>query len=136
MAGATATSVPQLPRFRDPQQALALLFGTVLIALGVLDLLGVFVTDDALFGIFEISYGFNVVHLLTGLLGFVLAFFPGAGALFNKLGGVIYLVVFLVGVIVLLAGSTLINWAMNLLHLALAIVVGAVGYGIGGHRPR
>lgn len=136
MAFATGGPHAELSRLKDPQQVLAILFGVVLVALGVLDLAGIFVTGDELFGIFEISIGFSIVHVATGLLALVLGLFAGAGALFNKLGGVIYLVVFIVGVVAILAGSTLINWWINWLHLGLAILVGAVGFGIGGRRPR
>lgn len=136
MPSATTVPAATLPRFRDPQQVLALLFGLVLVVLGVVDLAGIYVTDGELLGIFEISIGFGVTYVLTGLLGIVLSLFVGAGALFNKLGAVIYLVVFLVGVIVILAGSTLINWAMNWLNLGLAVLTGAAGFGIGAQRPR
>lgn len=120
----------------DEQQGLAFLFGLVLFALGVVDLAGLLVTDGLLLGVFEISIGFSVVHVLTGLLGIVLATFAGAGTLFNKLGSVIYLVAFLATVVAILAGSQLVNWALAGLHLGLALLTGLVGFGIGDPRPR
>lgn len=120
----------------DEQQWLAFLFGLVLFALGVLDLAGVMVTDGLLFGVFEISIGFGVVHVLTGLLGMFLSTYTGAGTLFNKLGAVIYLVVFLVSAGWVLAGTELLNWATPALHLGLALLTGLVGFGVGRQRPR
>lgn len=133
---ATETASANLTRIRDPQKPLALLFGGVLVLLGIVDFVGVAGTDGLLFGVFAISPLVNLVHVLTGLLGLFLGRYEGAGTLFNKLGGVIYLIVFLAGVVVALAGVGGVNWATNGLHLLLAIVVGAVGFGVGEPRPR
>lgn len=128
---------------RDPQRPLALLFGAVLVAIGVVDYglgaagySGALLTDGRLFGVFEFSPVVNVVHVLTGVLGLFLGRYHGAASLFNKLGGVIYLVVFLAGSVATLADVSVINWAANALHLVLAVVVGAVGFGVGASRPR
>lgn len=137
----TGTATPA--ELRDPQRPLALLFGAVLVVLGVVDyglgvadLGGSLMTGDRLLGVFEISPTLNVVHVLTGLLGLFLGRYHGAASLFNKLGGVIYLVVFLVGSLATLADVGGVNWATNGLHLLLAVVVGAVGFGVGASRPR
>lgn len=133
---AIETRSTNLTGLRDPQRPLALLFGAVLVSLGVVDLVGVAGTDGRLLGVFAIPPLVNVVHVLTGLLGLYLGRYEGAGTLFNKLGGVIYLVVFLAGAVAVLAGVGGINWATNGLHLLLAIVVGAVGFVVGEPRPR
>lgn len=121
---------------RDEQQGLALLFGVVLVLLGIIDYSGVLVSDSRLLGVFSISPLFNLVHVLTGLLGVVLSTYAGAGALFNKLGGIIYFVVFIGGTGATVAGSDNTNWATNGLHLLLSVVVAAVGFGVGESRPR
>lgn len=121
---------------RDQQQVPALLFGVILLALGVLDYGGIGVTDGRLLDAFAIPPIVNLVHVLTGLLGVVLGRYAGGGALFNKLGGVIYLAVFVVGAVAVAAGIGGLNWATNGLHLLLGIVVAAVGFGVGESRPR
>lgn len=133
---ATETASTDLTRLRDPQKTLALLFGAVLVVLGTVDFVDVAGTDDRLLGVFAIPPLVNLVHVLTGLLGLFLGRYAGGGTLFNKLGWVIYLVVFLAGVVADLAGSEGINRATNGLHLLLAIAVGAVGFGIGEPSPR
>lgn len=125
-----------LTGLRDSQQGLARLFGAVLVVVGIADYTGIGVLRGRLLGVFRLSPGVNLVHMLTGLLGLVLSRYAGAGALFNKLGGVIYSVVFLVGTLAGAAGGKRTNWAANGLHLLLATVVGAVGFGIGETRPR
>lgn len=133
---ATQTESTNRTGLRDSQRPLALLFGVVLVVLGVADFVAIAETDGLLLGVFAISPVVNLVHVLTGLLGLFLGRYEGAGTLFNKLGGVIYLVVFLAGVVAVLAGFEGINWATNGLHLLLAIVVGAVGFAVGESRPR
>lgn len=134
MATETASTDPT--RLRDPQKPFARLFGGVLVVLGIVDYIGVAGTDDRLLGVFAISPPVNLVHVLTGFLGLFLSRYEGAGTLFNKLGGVSYLVVSLAGTVAVLADVESVNWETNGLHLLLAVVVGAVGFGMGKPRPR
>jgi lysylphosphatidylglycerol synthetase-like protein (DUF2156 family) len=120
---------------RDPQGKLAALFGAVLLALGVVDASGVLSNDGRLLGIFRIPPSLNVVHVLTGLLGLSLSRYSGGATLFNKLGGVIYLVVTLGGVVGVLTGRDGVNWETTAFHLLLAAVVGWVGFEGGTRRP-
>ena len=131
----TLTKVANAAGPHDEQQGLARLFGAVLILLGIIDFSGVLVTNDRLLGVFRISPLLNLIHVLTGLLGVVLSIYAGAGTLFNKLGGVIYFVVFLGGTGATVVGSDSTNWATNGLHLFLGVVVAAVGFGMGESRP-
>lgn len=132
----TQIASTNLTGLRDPQKPFARLFGAILVVLGIGDFVSVADTDGCLFGVFEISPAVNLVHVATGLLGLFLARYEGAGTLFNKLGGVIYLVVFLVGVIASLGDVDGVNWPTNGLHLLLAVVVGAVGFQVGEPNPR
>lgn len=135
---ATSIRSVDFTRLRDPQKWFALLFGTVLVAVGVLGFVPRFVTDGALFGVFGVNPLHNVVHIATGLLGLVLGRYAGGASLFNKVGGVLYLVLFLAGAVAVALGSSLylnLNWADNLLHLALALLVGAVGFMVGERHP-
>jgi hypothetical protein len=135
---ATTTAEVDLTRLKDPQTMFAVLFGTVLVVVGILGFVPQLVTDGKLFGIFGINPAHNLVHVLTGLLGLVLGRYAGGASLFNKVGGLLYLVLFVLGAVAVLLGSGLflnLNWADNLLHLALSLVVGAVGFGIGEAHP-
>lgn len=135
---ATVTGEVDLTRLKDPQKLFALLFGAVLVVVGILGFVPQVVTDGKLLGVFGINAAHNVVHVLTGLLGLVLGRYAGGASLFNKVGGVLYLLVFVLGAIAVALGSGLflnLNWADNLLHLGLAVVVGAVGFGIGERHP-
>jgi hypothetical protein len=133
---ASSTQSVNVTGLRDQQQGFALLFGTVLVLLGVIDYSGMLEIDGRFLGIFRISPLVNLVHVLTGLLGLVLGRYTGGGTLFNKVGSVIYLVIFLVGVVMDTGDSDGGNGATNGLHLLLGIVVGIVGFGIGESRPR
>lgn len=117
---------------RDPQQGLATLFGAILVLLGVMDYSGVLSNDDRFLGVFRISPVINAVHVLTGVLGLFLARYVGGGTLFNKLGGLIYLLVALVGVLIEHEDG---DGATTVLHFLLAVVVGWVGFEGGSRRP-
>ena len=90
-------------------------------------------SDAQLLGIFDVSILHNIVHLLFGAAGLVLAkTFEGARS-FLIGGGVIYLALFLYGAIFGHdeggANFVPVNWADNILHLALGggmIVLGVV----------
>lgn len=132
------TAEADLTRLRDPQRCFALTFGAVLTAAGVLGFVPRLVTDGKLFGVFGVNPLHNVVHASTGLLGLVLGRYAGGASLFNKVGGVIYLLLFAVGAVAVSLGSKLslnLNWADNLLHLVLGLVVGAVGFVVGEKHP-
>lgn len=135
---ATATAEVDLTRLRDPQKLFSLAFGALLVIVGVLGFVPRFVADGELFGVFGVNAVGNVVHVLTGLLGLVLGSYAGGASLFNKVGGLIYLLLGVLGSIAVLLGSGLamnLNWATNLLHLVLAVVVGAVGFAVGEDHP-
>ena len=124
------------------QVSIALLFGLVLTLFGALGFAGVGVSDNALFGIFGITPLHNAVHLLTGIIGLVVGYLGGlASTDYNQYLGAVYLLVFVVGVLGVVAGigfvtdtGTLtlnIGWADNVLHLAIGGVLAAVGFGLG-----
>lgn len=137
---ASATQTADEPGGANTQTAIALLFGAVLALVGVIGFVPQLVIDDKLLGIFGITPLHNLVHLGSGAIG-LLAGYYAASESYNKYLGVVYLLVFVVGTVGLVLGVNLvvgtgafalnIGWADNLLHLAVALVLMAVGYGLG-----
>jgi hypothetical protein len=88
-----------------------------------------------LFGVFHVSVLHNIVHLLFGIVGLVLArTLPGAVS-FLIGGGVIYLLLWIYGLVIDFnsgANFVPVNTADNWLHLLLG--VGMVGLGVGLRR--
>ncbi|WP_255640269.1 DUF4383 domain-containing protein [Glycomyces sp. TRM65418] len=83
-----------------------------------------------LFGIFEVSVLHNIVHLLFGIAGFLLARSVRGSLMFLFVGGAIYLVLWLYGLLIDLdsaANFVPVNNADNWLHLVLG--VGMIGLG-------
>lgn len=122
------------------QKIVALVFGVVFLLVGILGFVPALTPGGALLGIFMVNGLHSIVHLLFGVLG-IAAALTGASRLYNKAGGVIYLVLALVGFIALLGltalapggmllGLVMINMADNFLHLVLGLALAYVGFGI------
>jgi hypothetical protein len=131
-------------RDRSPIQSAAMLVGLVFLLVGILGFIPGITTnydelkfaghdsDAQLLGIFDVSILHNIVHLLFGVAGIALAkTFEGARTYLLG-GGVIYLALAVYGVIWGRdeGGANFIpmNWADNVLHIALG--VGMVGLGV------
>jgi Domain of unknown function (DUF4383) len=121
---------------RTPLQTVAMLVGIVFLLVGILgfipgittDAPGDFAGDESeaeLFGIFRTSILHNIVHLLYGIAGLALARTWDGARTFLIGGGVIYLALWLLGII---GGADWIpsNNADNWLHFGLgAVMIGA-----------
>jgi hypothetical protein len=123
-------------RDRSLAQTLTLVFGLAFLGAGVLGFIPGITTNlsdiefagndspSELLGIFQVSILHNIVHLLFGIAGIALARTPDGARTYLLGSGVIYVVLFLYG---LLVGSgsdanfVPINNAGDFLHLALAI---------------
>jgi hypothetical protein len=132
-------------RDRTPVQSLAALVGVVFLLVGVLGFVpGIkthygdlsFAGHDSgakLLGVFQVSILHNIVHLLFGVVGLVLAKTAGGARRFLVGGGAVYLVLWVLG----LAGAA--DWipantADNWLHFGLG--VGMIGVGVvAGREP-
>lgn len=123
------------------QGNVAMLFGVVLTLVEVLGIAGILVTTrDGMqrLLVFGISPLHNAVHLLTGLAGQGVGF--AAGGAYSrdqdKYLGVVYLLVFVVGLVAVLANVGFLvellglSVADNLLHLAIDVVFASVGFGL------
>jgi 4-hydroxybenzoate polyprenyltransferase len=84
-----------------------------------------------LLGVFHVSILHNIVHLLFGVVGFVMARTATGATSFLIGGGVVYLVLWIYGLVIdhdSAANFVPVNGADNWLHLILAI--GMIGLGV------
>jgi hypothetical protein len=134
---------------RTPVQSVAMLVAVVFLLVGILGFIPGITTnlDDITFagndsgaellGIVQVSSLHNIVHGLIGIVGLFLArTFDGART-FLIGGGIIYVVLFVYGLVISEdsgANFVPLNSADNLLHLVLGIGMIAAGYVLGRER--
>jgi hypothetical protein len=138
MAGPHATASTS----RTPVQKAALLVGAVFLLVGVLGFIPGVTTDydtmefaehhsgAKLFGLFQVSILHNIVHLLFGVAGVAVAGAASAARAFLIGGGVIYLLLWLYGLIIdrdSAANFVPLNTADNWLHFVLGVGMIALG---------
>lgn len=127
---------------RTPAQLYALVFGVVLVAVGILGFFyeASFSTgDDApregLLGIFDVNGWHNVVHIASGLVGLACAGSWSSARLYALGFGAVYLVVALLGFIMgdgeVILGLIPVNTEDNVLHVLIAVA----GLGAGMASP-
>jgi len=91
-------------------------------------------SDAKLLGIFEVSVLHNIVHLLFGVVGLALARTWDGARSYLIGGGVIYLVLWIYGLVVgeeSKANFVPVNSADNWLHLLLGLAMVALGFALG-----
>jgi hypothetical protein len=132
---------------RAPVQLASLIFGIVFIVVGILGFIpGITTNYDALLlagngsaalllGVFQVSILHNIVHLLFGVAGVLLARTFSGAKNFLIWGGAVYFILWLYGLFVA-GGDTPANFvpvnnADNWLHLVLAIAMVALGLLLG-----
>ncbi|GAA1659496.1 DUF4383 domain-containing protein [Glycomyces endophyticus] len=135
-------STAQTTTGRAPVQTVTLVIALVFTLVGVLGFVpGVTTGFDAmtfaghhsdarLLGVFEVSVLHNVVHLLFGVVGFLMVRTAAASVTYLLTGGAIYLVLWLYGLLIDLdsaANFVPVNDADNWLHLGLAVGMLALG---------
>ena len=134
---------------RSTLQKAALAVGVVFLAIGVLGFIpGVtqnfsdmefasHESDALLLGIFQVSILHNIVHLLFGVAGILLARSFSGARNYLIIGGAIYLVLFLYGLLVgqeSTANFVPVNMADDILHLVLGIAMIGLGLAL-SRRP-
>ncbi|MER7515566.1 DUF4383 domain-containing protein [Streptomyces sp. NPDC126499] len=136
----------------SPLRTAALLVGVVFLVVGVLGFIpGVTTNYDAmkfaehhsgaeLFGVFQVSVLHNIVHLLFGVAGIAMSRSAPTARTFLVGGGVIYLVLWLYGLLIDLdsdANFVPVNSADNWLHFGLGLAMLLMGLLLAGpRRPR
>ena len=132
---------------RTPVQTAALIVGATFLVVGILGFIpGIttdygdltFAGDDSgaeLLGIFQVSILHNIVHLLFGIAGLALARTIEGARTYLIGGGVVYLALWLLGVV---GGADWIpaNTADNWLHFILGVGMIGLGFALGRERAR
>jgi hypothetical protein len=164
MSAHDPANTPARPSTRAPIQIAALLVGVVFLLVGILGFVPGITThydqlsfaghhsEAALLGLFNVSVLHNIVHLLFGVAGLALARTVSGARWFLIGGGLIYVVLFLYGIVIdqdSAVNFVPINNADNWLHLGLAIgmialgvvlgrglSLGSTGARVGGAAPR
>ena len=115
---------------------LAMIFGAVFALVGILGWVPGVTTDGMLLGIFHIDTIHNLIHLVTGLVGLWLGMSSESGSKsWFQIFGVIYGLVAVLGFVYgddKILGLITNNMADTWLHLVLAAVLLAIGFGMGG----
>ncbi|MEV0674971.1 DUF4383 domain-containing protein [Actinosynnema sp. NPDC050436] len=130
---------------RTPVQSAALAVGAVFLLVGIAGFIPGITTDydmlsfaghhsgAKLLGVFEVSVLHNIVHLLFGVAGVVLAKTASGARAFLVGGAAVYLVLWLYGLVIdhdSAANFVPVNDADNWLHLGLALGMAALGFGL------
>ena len=133
-------------RDRSTVQSAALLVGIVFLAVGIMGFVPGITThygdlsfaghnsSAKLLGIFQTSILQNIIHLLFGLAGIAMARSWEGARTYLIGGGVIYLVLFVYGLFAhgnTSANFVPVNSADNVLHVALGVGMGALGFVLG-----
>ncbi|GAB7193052.1 DUF4383 domain-containing protein [Kineococcus sp. NUM-3379] len=136
-------------RTRSPLPTIAKAVGAVFLLVGVLGFIpGITTNYDQmqfaghtsgamLLGLFAVSVLHNVVHLLFGVAGLVMSRTVAAARSYLMIGGAVYLVLFLYGLLISHdspANFVPLNSADNWLHLVLGL--GMIGLSLIGKRDR
>jgi arginine exporter protein ArgO len=137
-------------RSRTTMQKIAFAMGAVFLLVGILgcipgittqyDTIGAAGPDSMamLLGVFEVSVLHNIVHLLFGVVGLAAARTYPASRAYLLFGGLIYLVLWLYGLVIdreSSANFVPVNSADNWLHFALAVVMVGAALALSRRAP-
>lgn len=120
------------PKYMAVQGA-ALLVAAGFVVIGALGFVPGVTTGGKLFGVFAISGLHNVLHLLSGFVGFALARTYAASRAYFLGGGLFYLALWVLGLFVGI-GLLPINSADNWLHFSLGFGMVLLGLTLAGQR--
>lgn len=114
-------------------KTIAIIFGLILLAVGILGFMPQFTPNGNLFGIFHVNNIHNYIHIASGALALLCGLFcVDCCRLYFKVFGIIYAIVAILGfyygdraILNLIAN----NMADNLLHTVIAIFALYMGFG-------
>ncbi len=106
-------------------------FGIVFLLVGILGFVPGITSDGHLLGIFEVDTIHNIIHLLSGIIALAVAGSEKGARGYFKIFGIVYAIVAVVGILqgTTVLGIIAVNTADNILHVVLAIVILAIGFG-------
>ncbi len=118
-------------RIRMKTQKAATWFGVIFIVIGILGFIPGVTPNGHILGIFHVDAVHNVVHLLSGIIALLCAGSFGAAKTYFKIFGVVYAIVTIIGLVngVSVLGIFPVNMADNILHLVIAVLALALGFG-------
>jgi hypothetical protein len=108
---------------------IAIVFGIILIAVGVLGFVPAVTPNGLLLGIFEVDKMHNFVHLSTGIIALIAASKTSYAKLFFQVFGVVYAAITVAGFV--RSGDLWmmhVNMADNYLHLVIAVIALYFGF--------
>lgn len=107
-------------------------FGIIFIVIGVLGFVpGITTATGYLLGIFRVDAIHNIIHILSGIIALMCAGSAAKAQGYFKIFGIVYALVTVLGFIQgqAVLGLIAVNAADNVLHLLLAIIFLALGFG-------
>src|SRR5438105_2647173 len=114
-------------------RTLSILFGLVLVAIGVMGFIPAYITEGKLLNIFEVNLEHNIVHLASGFIAILSGLSSGfAAKMFFIIFGVVYAFIAFFGFIQgpgMLFDMIAINTADNFLHTGIAAFCLLIGFG-------
>lgn len=114
-------------------KAIAILFGIVLLAIGVLGFVPGAMENGLLLGYFQVNLAHNLVHILTGVIALLAGFSGNVSSLwFFRLFGIVYALFAIHGFIygdVPILGTVSNNAADTWLHTGVAALSLLLGFG-------
>jgi len=115
-------------------KTMAVLFGVVFLAIGILGFVPAVTKDEMLLGIFHVNAAHNCVHLLSGVVALICGMAGiGPARLYFKIFGLVYGAVAVLGFLnpgehTMLLGLIANNTATTWLHVAIAAVSLIIGF--------
>lgn len=144
----TSSASDRVAPRRSPVQLAALIVGVAFLLVGIAGFIpGITTGYDTmqvigheshamLLGVFQVSILHNIVHLVFGVLGVLMARTAPQARLFLLVGGIVYLVLWVYGLVIdheSAANFVPLNTADNWLHLALGVAMVGLSF---LHRER
>lgn len=109
---------------------IAIIFGIVLLIVGILGFIPGITSNGLLLGLFAVNTFHNLVHIITGIIGLLAATQEKYAKLFFQIFGVIYLILGVLGFFMMnqLMMGIQMTMANNILHLVIGLIAVYLGF--------